>query len=523
MSGDARNSSPVYGGGAERSEAEGPSHTKAEHGPPHDDASRADSSPAGKGVLERFRALIRHSLAARLLTIAIVSVLSLVAMGWIAHTQFQRQLLRLLIDPEIQAVADNLVGNAGPGLSGDIALRDLPYDPRYLRPLSGRYFQVARIQDDGSLDVQVISPSLFDVSIPLDPELEAELTAPEAPRRARFIDIPGPDDEPLRVVARVEEIPQLEGRYLFLVGVAPRAILAPAATLVGISFAIFLGFCALMVAAVTVLQIRVGLEPLRELKRDIADVRRGEQERLKGDYPAELQPVTHELNALVDHNREVVERARRHVGNLAHALKTPIAVLKNAAAEGKGEDAVMKTSIDEMEKFVERQLRRARVAARAESRAGATIAYRTAVLQNLEDLVFMMEQKYDHEKAIDISIEAEGDVTFRGEREDLLEMVANLIDNACKYGKSQVIVRLLPPFGDDGLMEVVVEDDGPGLSGEDLAKVMARGARLDEAAPGQGLGLSILKETVDLYAGELLFERGELGGLKARLRLPATD
>jgi signal transduction histidine kinase len=516
-------SSPVYVGGGERSEPEGVSQSPdVAHSPLSQPASRADSSPARWGAFENFRALIRRSLAARLLTIAIVSVLSLMAMGVIAHSQFQRQLLRLLIDPEIQAVADNLVGNSGPGLAGEIALQDLPYDPRYLQPLSGRYFQVARIQDDGSLDVQVISPSLFDVSIPLDSKLQATLTAPEAPREPRFIDIPGPDNEPLRIVARVEEIPQLQGRYLFLVGVAPRAILAPAANLVGISFAIFLGFCALMVAAVTVLQIRVGLEPLHELQRDIAEVRRGEHERLQGDYPAELKPVTQELNALVDHNREVVERARRHVGNLAHALKTPIAVLKNAAAEGKGESEVVKQSIDEMEKFVERQLRRARVAARAESRAGATIAYRTPVLQNLEDLVFMMEQKYDHEKAIDISVEAEADVTFRGEREDLLEMVANLIDNACKYGRSQVVVRLLPAFG-NCLFEIVVEDDGPGLGEADLAKAMARGARLDEAAPGQGLGLSILKETVDLYAGELLFERGDLGGLKARLRLPATD
>lgn len=490
-------------------------------------AERPSRAAAGEGAggpyFQGFRGLIRRSLAARLLTIAIVSVLSLVAMGVIAHAQFQRQLLRLLIDPEIQAVADNLVGNAGPGLSEDISLQDLPYDPRYLQPLSGRYFQIARIREDGSLDVQVISPSLFDVSIPLEPELQAQLVAQDAPRQARFLDIAGPDDEPLRIVARVEQIPQLEGRYLFMVGVAPRAIIAPAANLVGVSFAVFLAFCAIMVAAVTVLQIRVGLEPLSELRRDIAEVRKGEHDRLRGEYPAELQPVTQELNALVDHNREVVERARRHVGNLAHALKTPIAVLKNAAAEGKAEDAVMKQSIDEMESFVERQLRRARVAARAEARAGATIAYRTPVLQNLEDLVFMMEQKYDHEKAIDISIEAEGDVTFRGEREDLLEMVANLIDNACKYGKSQVVVRLLPPFGGDGLLEIVVEDDGPGLSEADIAKVMARGARLDEAAPGQGLGLSILKETVDLYAGELLFEPGDLGGLKARLRLPATD
>lgn len=484
-------------------------------------------TPAKEGPLQRFQRLIRQSLAARLLAIATISVVGLVAVGWVAHAQFNRQLLHILIDPEIQSVADNLIGNAGPGLGGELALHDLPYDPRYLQPLSGRYFQIARINDAMSrLDVQVISPSLFDVAIQLDPKIQRELTAADAPRGPQFLDIEGPDHVPLRVIARIERIPHLEGRYLFIVGVAPRAILAPAANLVGLAFAAFVAFCALMVAAVTVLQVRIGLEPLRQLRRDIAAVRRGQSERLGGDYPAELKPVTEELNALVDHNREVVERARRHVGNLAHALKTPIAVLKNAAAEGGAGDGVVKQSIEEMEGFVERQLRRARVAARAEARAGAqaaTIAYRTPVLQNLEDLVFMMEQKYDHQKAIDISVEAEADVTFRGEREDLLEMVANLVDNACKYGKSTVVVRLAPPAGGGNLLEIIVEDDGPGLSETDIQRAMARGARLDEAAPGQGLGLSILKETVDLYGGEVLFERSQLGGLKARLRLPATD
>jgi signal transduction histidine kinase len=469
------------------------------------------------------RGLLRRSMAARLLTIAAISVLGLVAMGWIAHAQFNARLLRLLIDPEIASVANNLIANAGPGLNGEVVLRDLPYDPRYLQPLSGRYFQVARLTDEGDVDVQVISPSLFDVAIALPPEVTAELNAASPGDRARFYTIQGPDRNQIRIVARVQRFPDLEGRYLFVVGIGAEQMLAPAANLVGWAFAVFVIFCAGMVAAVTVLQVRIGLEPLHDLQRDIAGVRRGDRDRLEGDYPAELAPVTQELNALVDHNREVVERARRHVGNLAHALKTPIAVLKNAANDG-GQNPVLKQSIDEMEAFVERQLRRARVAARAEAHAGAqapTIAYRTPVLQNLEDLVFMMEQKYDATKAMDISIEADADVTFRGEREDLLEMAANLIDNACKYGESQVVVRLLPAAS--GLFEIVVEDDGPGLSDAEIARAMERGARLDEAAPGQGLGLSILKETVELYAGEIAFERSALGGLKARLRLPATD
>lgn len=479
-------------------------------------------SEAPGGLLQRFRAAIRHSIAARLLTIAVVSIVGLMLMGWIAHAQFNAQLLRLLIDPEIESVSNDLIGNAGPGLSDDLILRDLPYDPRYLQPLSGRYFQVALIRDDGRLQTQTISPSLVDAEIQLPADVQREILAARPGDGPRYYSIDGPDGGDLRIVTRVESIPDVQGRYAFVVGVATREILETAGNLVAWAFAVFVVFCALMVAAVSVLQVRIGLEPLHELQRDIAAVRRGDADRLEGDYPAEIQPVTNELNALVDHNREVVERARRHVGNLAHALKTPIAVLKNAAAGG-GEDAVLKQSIDEMEGFVERQLRRARVAARAEASSGATIAYRTPVLQNLEDLVFMMEQKYDATKAMDISIEAEGDVTFRGEREDLLEMAANLIDNACKYGTSQVVVRLLPSFDSKGLFEIVVEDDGPGLSDAEIARAMERGARLDEAAPGQGLGLSILQETVELYAGELIFERGQLGGLKARLRLPATD
>jgi signal transduction histidine kinase len=255
-------------------------------------------------------------------------------------------------------------------------------------------------------------------------------------------------------------------------------------------------------------------------------VRRGQAERLEGEYAAELAPLANELNALLQHNREVVERARRHVGNLAHALKTPIAVLRNAAAEGGASAELLKSSVDDMERFVERQLRRARVAARAESSAGVeagAIGYRTPVLRNLQDLVYMMEQKYEHEKVIDISLEADVDVTFRGEREDLLEMAANLIDNACKYGKSRVKISVSPTVTPGGLFEIIVEDDGEGLSDDKIALVMQRGARLDEAASGQGLGLSILSEAVSLYAGELKFERSALGGLKARLRLPATD
>jgi signal transduction histidine kinase len=174
-----------------------------------------------------------------------------------------------------------------------------------------------------------------------------------------------------------------------------------------------------------------------------------------------------------------------------------------------------------MERFVERQLRRARVAARAEAAAGSTIAYRTPAAENIQDLIFMMEQKYDA-KAIDLQLIVNASPTFRGEREDLLEMAANLIDNACKYGRSAVMVTVDQPSAES--LRITVEDDGPGLTEAQTGAAMARGARLDEASPGQGLGLSILTETVELYQGSVSFDRSEaLGGLRARLTLPAVD
>ncbi len=475
---------------------------------------------------DRIKRTFRLSLAGRLALIAILSTFALVIVGFFAHAYFSTRLMHILIDPEIESVLDNLTTNAEPGLEGDVALRDVPFDPRFTRATGGRYYQISKLNDDDTLVPQIASRSLFDVTIDLEPKLVGDLLASApSPSGVRYINVPkGPDRASLRIGARVWSNPELNGRYLFMVAVAPDEVIKPAADLLATAFAAFVGFCALMVVGVTALQTGVGLAPLHRLRRNIAEVRRGNAERLEEDYPAELQPLAGELNALLDHNREVVERARRHVGNLAHALKTPIAVLKNAAQTEAKDGEVMRQSVEEMEAFVERQLRRARVAARAETRAGAaapTVGYRTPVVTNLNDLVFMMEQKYDHLKALDIQLDAPQDATFRGEREDLLEMAANLIDNACKYGTSAVLVRLLPPR--DGMLEIDVEDDGPGLSDADIANVMTRGARLDEATPGQGLGLSILSETVALYAGELTFERSALGGLKARLRLPATD
>jgi signal transduction histidine kinase len=474
--------------------------------------------------LDRLR---RLSVSARLVAIAALTIVALALAAWAAQAALTAQLAARVIDPQLDAALNDAMLKAAPDAEGAFAITAALADARFEQEASGRYLQVMRLGADGEAQIVWRSASLNPASIEIKPE---QLTAAAAPQSARdsasgtrYLTLDkGLAGAPLRVATRTALLPGFADRHLVIVAADP----SPETQALGASLAritaALVAVCAAVVVLGAIVQAWAGIAPIFRLSADVADVRRGQSDRLAGPYPEELARLADELNALVNHNREVVERARRHVGNLAHALKTPIAVLRNAAAKGDANGAVA-PAVEEMERFVERQLRRARVAARAEAAAGPqapTIAYRTPVAANVADLIFMMEQKYD-QKAMDIALVAGPDPTFRGEREDLLEMCANLIDNACKYGRSQVRVSLAAP--QPGRLEIIVEDDGPGLDDAQLAAAMQRGARLDEAAPGQGLGLSILAETVALYEGGLAFGRSELGGLRAVLSLPATD
>jgi signal transduction histidine kinase len=268
-----------------------------------------------------------------------------------------------------------------------------------------------------------------------------------------------------------------------------------------------------------VLQVRVGLAPLKTLEADVADVRNGRRARLGDDYPTEVAPLTRELNKLLDHNREIVDRARTHVGNLAHALKTPISVLLNEARAQSEEAAfagLVRRQGEAMAANVDHYLRRAQAAARAEA-----VGARTPIGPVIEDLARTLERLYGPRKDLEIALpEALGEAAFRGERQDFEEMVGNLMENACKYGGGRVEVDVAVV---NGRLTVRVDDDGPGISQERKAAALTRGQRLDESQPGQGLGLSIVAETARLYGGDLKLEESPLGGVSARLDLPAAD
>jgi signal transduction histidine kinase len=264
------------------------------------------------------------------------------------------------------------------------------------------------------------------------------------------------------------------------------------------------------------IQVRVGLGPLFALQREVAAVRTGKAERLEGDYPSELEPLAAELNALVAHDQEVVERQRTHVGNLAHALKTPLSVMLAEAERHRGPLAeVVSRQADAMRDHVDHHLRRARAAARSQAPGE-----RTAVAPVLEELAHALERIF-RDKAVTIDWRCPDDLYFQGERQDLLEILGNVLENACKFAKGRV--RAEAHVAAAGRLSVAIDDDGPGLPSERRAEVFKRGERLDETAPGSGLGLSIVDELARAYGGSAALGDSSLGGLSVVLDLPMAE
>jgi signal transduction histidine kinase len=406
-------------------------------------------------------------------------------------------------------------------LIAEVATPDEPPDrqfqslgePLFELPLSGWYWQITRT-DTEQAETRA-SRSLWDKKLPkLDDS--AELTA--AGVRLGYVD--GPEGQDLRMVERPVDL-GADGK--FLVSVAGDAAEIFDETR---SFDYYLGgtFAALGIVLLltTIFQVRFGLAPLKRISDSIADIRSGRAERLEGEFPVEIAPLARETNALIDANREIVERARTHVGNLAHAIKTPLSVIVNEASAHGADPFATKVleQADVMRDQVAHHLERARIAARL-----TIIGTVTEVAPAIEALRRTME-KIHRGRGIVIEVEADPQARFRGERQDLEEMAGNLVDNACKWAASRVFieVRLEPPVapGAGPVLRVIVDDDGRGLSAAERAQVARRGQRLDESKPGSGLGLSIVVDLAALYGGSLSLGNAPIGGLRAELVLPGV-
>jgi signal transduction histidine kinase len=460
-----------------------------------------------------------RSLAARLFISATIWVVVILLFTGIALSALYQQAVERSFDRRLNLYLRTLIAEVAPPDGSEEKGPPALGEPLFELPLSGWYWQVARTdsgkRSDPSKPDERSSRSLWDRKLPT---LEDQ-GIPLSPTGLRLGYVEGPDKQQLRMVERFVDFGS-DGSFIVSVAGDAAEIFEETRTfdfyLLGTFVALTLGLL-----LTTLFQVRFGLAPLKRITTALAAIRSGKAERLEGDFPVEIAPLARETNALLDANREIVERARTHVGNLAHAVKTPLSVIVNEAGAHAGEPFAEKVleQANIMRDQVAHHLERARIAARL-----TAVTTLTDVPPVIEALQRTME-KIHRDRDIEIEASIAGPLQFRGERQDLEEMVGNLVDNACKWARSKVHidVRAQAAADDDSqpIIRIVVDDDGPGLTSEERAQVARRGQRLDETKPGSGLGLSIVTDLAQLYRGSLVLGAAPEGGLRAELCLPA--
>ena len=452
------------------------------------------------------------SLAKRLVLLAAVWSLAVLLVTGLAQTYLFHQEAIARFDEDLSDVADGLYAGASVDDQGQVDAPALT-DSRATRAYSGKYWEIAEAGADGRLRWWARSRSLWDSELAGPADGVSALQA--APGKRLYYDTVGPIKEPLRAVAMMGLIPNHATPVIFMAA-EDRSPVESDSRSFAVQTAAVLCLLGAGLVLVVFIQVRVGLKPLFDLRREVAAVRVGKAERVVGSYPSELQPLAEELNALVQHDQEVVERQRTHVGNLAHALRTPLSVMLSEAQLHSGPlSPVVTHQAQLMREQVDHHLRRARAAARTQG-----FRERTPLEPVMDELAITLERIF-RDKDVEIDWRAPEDLVFPGERQDLLEIVGNVMENACKYGRGRVraIALALP----DGRMSVTVGDNGLGLPEADRAEVLKRGQRLDESAPGSGLGLSIVDELARAYGGSIKLGRSSLGGLEVVIELPRAE
>jgi signal transduction histidine kinase len=280
--------------------------------------------------------------------------------------------------------------------------------------------------------------------------------------------------------------------------------------------AVTFSLVAVVLLVLGLMQVRIGLAAVDRLRARLARVRDGDEKRVEGRYPSEVQPLVDDLNALLEHRETAVARAVAKAGDLAHGLKTPLAILEQeaerAADAGQRDlSASIRQQVDRMRRQTDYHLAQARAAA-----SGATTGTRCPVIDSTDGLIRTMRRLYA-ERGLTIDQRVPADHSVRCQREDLDEMLGNLLDNAYKWAHTRVAIE---SCRQDALVRIVVEDDGPGLPASMREAVLQRGVRADEAAPGSGLGLSIVRDLAELYGGSIALDSSSTGGLRATLVLP---
>jgi len=461
-----------------------------------------------------------NSLATRLFLSATAWVVLILIITGIALSSVYKRSVERAFDRRLNFYLRTLIAEAAqpddPSDKNDKSDRSIQSlgEPLFELPLSGWYWRMDRV--DGIKSELRASRSLWDATLPKLEDMNIDLDQ----SGVRLGYVTGPENQHLRMVERPVDL-GTDGK--FLASVAGDATEIDEETW---TFNTYLAgtFAALTVGLLltTIFQVRFGLAPLKRISNSLAAIRSGHAERLEGTFPVEIAPLARETNALLDANRAIVERSRTHVGNLAHAIKTPLSVIVNEAAASKDDpfSAKVLEQADIMRDQVAHHLERARIAARVQ-----TIGTVTEVSPVIEALARTME-KIHRDRDIMIDVEAVTGAKFRGEKQDLEEMTGNLVDNACKWADQRVFIEVLvemtPGGALDPTLRIIVDDDGPGLSPAQRSQVARRGQRLDETKPGSGLGLSIVTDLAALYGGSLQLSAAPIGGLRAELILPGV-
>jgi signal transduction histidine kinase len=447
----------------------------------------------------------RHSgsLTRRMIVMAAVWIAVLLGAGGYALDRVLTSAITSNFDAQLDYVLTALIASAEIGPDGEVILNRPPADQRFLEPNSGLYFQIGNPARRGTEEaIEFPSRSLWDRRLQVGP-LHSDLDA-------HFYDSTQFQGELIRVVERDVRIPGSQVRWRFQVA-QNREGLDEQIEVLRRTLVRSFGILGLGLVILAALQTVYGLWPLRRVRQAIASIRSGEKARIDDPrLPREIAPLTDELNALLVHNEVQAEEARTHAGNLAHALKTPLTVITNAANAGSADlpETVCREAAT-MRRQVDHHLARARAVGRR-----ASAQARAEVWPSLEAVERAVSKIYD----VTIDLDGDKQAAVRVERQDLDEMVGNLIENAAKYGGGRVFVTVRTT---SECVEIDVEDDGRGIPEAERAGIFDRGARLDTGKPGTGLGLAIVRDVARIYEGSVTLEESEdLGGLLARLKLP---
>lgn len=451
------------------------------------------------------------SLRWRLLLAALLAVsLALVLAGVVIARLFERHVTQQF-DLRLQDQLTQLLAALEPDADGQPVLARPLADPRWQRPYGGLYWQVQAV-GRAEAEPALRSRSLWDERLAL-----ADDALPDGALHRHAL--PGPAGQRLRALERAVQWDEQGPRWRVVVAADTRELEQARAAFHGALALSLAGLGAALLAAVAA-QLWLGLRPLRALQQALHAVRGGHQTRLQGRFPAEVQPLVDDFNRVLAYDEQVVERARRLAGNLAHAIKTPLAVMATLAEELRPREpaaaAALQEQVQRLREQVDWHLRRARAA------SGTHPSRQTAVQPVLEGLFRVMRKVHaaraEGAGELELTLQGEPEAVFAGEAQDLQEMAGNLLDNACKWARRRVRVSVRR---EGRRLLLTVDDDGPGLTPEQCRQVLARGVRADERVPGSGLGLDIVREVASLYGGSLTLARAPLGGLRAQLELPA--